>query len=138
MRLIVLWLNSLRRAIDRVLQCVASLGVVFRVSVTTRSTSSSVTARGRPLRGSSDRPSSRRSTNRARHWPTVSPDTPNWAASVVLPRPSAQPGIILARGAKACAALGRRAHRSRVSRSTSSRINHGIGCPIVMAIPSLV
>ena len=54
---------------DRVLQWVASRGAVSSVSVITRSTSSSVTARGRPLRGSSDSPSSLRSRNRERHFP---------------------------------------------------------------------
>ena len=49
MRLTVVWLSPLRWAMDRVLQCVASLGVDSSVSVITRSTSSSVTARGRPL-----------------------------------------------------------------------------------------
>ena len=81
MRLTVVWLRPERWAMDRVLQCVASLGVDSSVSVITRSTSSSVTARGRPLRGSSDRPSNRRSKNRERHFPTVSSDTSKSAAT---------------------------------------------------------
>ena len=119
---------------DRVLQWVASLGVVSSVSVITRSTWSSVTARGRPLRGSSDSPSSLRSRKRERHFPTVSSDTPRSAPTVVLLRPSAQPKIILARSAKACAVFGRRTHRTRASRSTSSKITGGIGRPIAMVI----
>ncbi len=50
----------------RVDQCVASFGVLSNVVVTIRSTCSSVTVRGRPGRGSSNRPSSRRSAGRLR------------------------------------------------------------------------
>ena len=133
-RLTVLWLNPQRWAMDRVLQWVVSLGVVSNVNVITRSTSSSVTDLGRPLRGSSDRPSSLRSTNRERHFPTVSSDTPKSAPTAVLLQPSAHAKIILARNAKACAVLGRRTHRSRVSRSASDKISGGIGRPIAMVI----
>ncbi len=76
MRLTVLWLRPDRWAMDRVLQWVASLGTVSNVSVITRSTSASVTARGRLLRGSSDNPSNLCSKNRARHLSTVASDTP--------------------------------------------------------------
>ena len=122
---------------DRVLQCVASLGVDSSVSVITRSTSSSVTARGRPLRGSSDRPSNRRSKNRERHFPTVSSDTSKSAATAMLLQPSAQARMILARSARPCVVLGRRTHRSSVSLSVSSNISGGIGLPIAMIIPLL-
>ena len=137
MRLTVVWLRPERWAMDRVLQCVASLGVDSSVSVITRSTSSSVTARGRPLRGSSDRPSNRRSKNRERHFPTVSSDTSKSAATAMLLRPSAQARIILARSARPCVVLGRRTHRSSVSLSVSSNISGGIGLPIAMIIPLL-
>ena len=106
MRLTVVWLRPERWAMDRVLQCVASLGVDSSVSVITRSTSSSVTARGRPLRGSSDRPSNRRSKNRERHFPTVSSDTSKSAATAMLLRPLVQPRIILARSARPLGRLG--------------------------------
>ena len=59
MRLTVLWLRPHCRAIARVLQCVASRGVVSSVNVTTCSTAASVTVRGAPGRGSSSNPSSR-------------------------------------------------------------------------------
>ena len=134
MRLTVVWLRPERWAMDRVLQWVASLGVDSSVSVITRSTSASVTARGRPLRGSSDRPSNRRSKNRERHFPTVSSDTSKSAATLVLLRPSAQARIILARSARPWAVLGRRTHRSSVSLSVSSNISGGIGLPIAMII----
>ena len=94
-RLTVVWLRPELRAMDRVLQCVASLGLDSSVSVITRSTSSSVTASGRPLRGSSDRPSNRRSKNRERHFPTVSSDTSKAAATAMLLRPLVQPRMIL-------------------------------------------
>ena len=134
MRLTVLWLSPLRWAMDRVLQWVASRGAVSSVSVITRSTSSSVTARGRPLRGSSDSPSSLRSRNRERHFPTVCFDTPNWTDTAVLFRPSAPLRMILARRAKACAVFGRRAHRARASRSSSSNVNGGSGRPMAISV----
>ena len=71
MRLTVLWLSPLRWAMDRVF---ASRGAVSSVSVITRSTSSSVTARGRPLRFSDS--VQLRSRNRERHFPTVSRTLP--------------------------------------------------------------
>jgi hypothetical protein len=71
MRLMAVWLIPTFLAIERVLQCVASAGLLSRVSVTTRPTSASVIFRGAPGRGSSGRPSSRRARKRARHFPTV-------------------------------------------------------------------
>ena len=121
MRLTVLWLSPLRWAMDRVLQWVASRGAVSSVSVITRSTSSSVTARGRPLRGSSDSPSSLRSRNRERHFPTVSSDTPRSVPTVVLLRPSAQPKI---RHPKLAAALVVRLPWSSSSGLLTRRIPH--------------
>ena len=58
MRLTVVWLRPDLWAMDRVLQWVASLGVVSNVNAITRSTSASSIIRGRPLRGWSNRPSS--------------------------------------------------------------------------------
>jgi len=58
-------------AIDRVDQCVASVGVSSSVLTITRSTSASVMLRGAPGRGASARPSSRWSTKRRRHFDTV-------------------------------------------------------------------
>ena len=107
-RLSVLWLRLQRRAMDRVLQWVASLAVVSSARVIASSTSSSVIAQARPLRGSSDRPSSLRSRNLERHFPTISSDTPRSAATAVLLPPSAQANIILARSTTACAVFGRR------------------------------
>ena len=78
------------------LQC--AWGVVSSVSVITRSTSSSATARGRPLRGSSSSPSSLRFKNRERHFPTVCFDTANWTDTAVLFRPSAPLRMILPAG----------------------------------------
>ena len=58
-------------AIDRVDQCVASLGVVSNVLTITSSTCSSVIVLGRPGRGSSTSPSSRCWANRLRHLVTI-------------------------------------------------------------------
>lgn len=66
MRLTADWLMPVAAAIERVDQCVASRGASSRVLVITRSTSASVIVRGLPGRGSSCRPSRRRSTKRAR------------------------------------------------------------------------
>jgi hypothetical protein len=71
------------RAIDRVDQCVASLGVLSSVVIITRSTCSSVIDRGFPGRGSSTRPSRRRPEKRLRHFVTVGRETPN--ASAISP-----------------------------------------------------
>ena len=64
MRLTAAWLNPQRLAIARVLQCVASRGVLSSVSWITRSTAASVIFRGAPGRGSSSRPWSRCRTKR--------------------------------------------------------------------------
>ena len=57
---------------ERVDQWVASVGVSSRDLTITRSTSSSVIARGLPGRSSSWRPSRPRSAKRLRHFPTLS------------------------------------------------------------------
>ena len=93
---------------DRVLQWVASLGVVSNVNAITRSTSASSIILGRPLRGWSNRPSSRCSRNRKRHLPTVSKHTRKSSTTLVLLWPSAEARTILARRASAWAVLGRR------------------------------
>lgn len=60
------WLKPEAWAIPRGLQGVACGGFDSRVWVTTRSASASLIVRGAPGRGSSSKPSRRRSTNRAR------------------------------------------------------------------------
>ena len=106
MRLTVVWLRSDLWAMDRVLQWVASLGVVSNVNAITRSTSASSIIRGRPLRGWSNRPSSPCSRNRERHLPTVSTHTRKSAATLVLLWPSAQAKTILAHRARAKGGIG--------------------------------
>ena len=59
-------------AIERVLQCVESAGIVSSVVVTTSAIFSSSILRGAPGRGSSTRPSKRLIANRLRHVATVS------------------------------------------------------------------
>ena len=125
MRLTVLWLRPVRLAIERVLQWVASSGVVSRVRVTTLSTSASEVLRGVPGLGSSSRPSIRRSKNRDLHFPTVGFDTLISSATAVFVITSAHPSIIRARKANACAVFGRRVHASRVSLSSLESVNKG-------------
>jgi hypothetical protein len=60
-------------AMDRVDQCVASVGRSSGVLVITASTFSSVIRRGRPGRGLSRRPCRRMTANRLRHFATVTP-----------------------------------------------------------------
>ncbi len=55
------------------------------------STRSSVINRGRPGRGSSERPSSRSIRNRDRHLETMSRETPRFAAACPIGPPSAAP-----------------------------------------------
>ena len=129
MRLMVLWLRPERLAIERVLQWVASVGVVSRVMLTTLSTSASAVLRGVPGLGSSSSPSTRRSKNRDLHFPTVGLDTLSSSATAVFVFPSAHPSIIRARWANACAVFGRRAHAPSVSRSSLESVNGGVGRP---------
>ena len=99
------WLMPMAAAIDRVDQWVASLGFSSRVFTMTASIWSSVTVRCAPGRGSSKRPSRRRSTKRRRHLPTVAWFTRSSAATTVEAFPDAQASTIRARSASACALL---------------------------------
>ncbi len=83
-------------AIDRVDQCVASLGADSSVLVITSSTIASVIVRGCPGRGSSTRPSSRSASNRRRHFATVLRCTPSRAAIAPVRNPSATSNTIFA------------------------------------------
>lgn len=56
---------------QRIHQCVAPSGIVSSVLAMTASTCVSLIVRGAPGRGASSSPSSRCSTNRARHFDTV-------------------------------------------------------------------
>src|SRR5665809_88554 len=76
-------------AIERVDQCVASLGVSSSVLTITRSTSLSWIVRGLPGRGSSCSPSSRCSAKRLRHLPTVVRLHPSRAAMSLFDSPDA-------------------------------------------------
>jgi hypothetical protein len=66
---------------------------------------------GRPGRGSSASPSSRRAANLPRHLLTVAGSTRRPAAACLFVAPSAQASTILARSASAWELLARRAHR---------------------------
>src|SRR5262245_30158299 len=130
MRCTALRLSPLAVAIDRVLQWVASAGVVSRVRVITASTCASLIVRGAPGRGSSRSPSRRRLRNRARHLPTVCLVSRSSRATIVLVLPAAHSRISRARCATACAVFGRRAHCSRTSRSARVNVRGGIGRPV--------
>src|SRR5215216_3752465 len=131
------WVRPTSRAIERVDQCVASLGVVSSVRTTTSSTCSSVIVRGRPGRGSSVSPSSRRSAKRLRHLVTIGRVTPSrWAISVFL-SPSAAASTIRDRCANPWALVRRRAHASNRARSSSvSAIAAATGTGIVPPFPT--
>lgn len=118
-------------AIDRVGQCVSAPGVSSSVAVTSRSTCSSVITRGRPGRGSSDRPSSRPATNRTAHFDTVFREVPTCSATCPIVPPSAQDNTIRARNANANEVLPRRVQpvgtdRSSSDNATGSRFGLGI------------
>jgi hypothetical protein len=92
------WLIPVALAMDRVDQWLSWLGGgSSRVLVSTCSTWASAIARGRPGRGSSARPSSRRRTNRPRHLVTVWGQMPSCSATALLVAPSAQASTILQR-----------------------------------------
>src|SRR6476469_5880201 len=122
--------NPVSAAIEARDQWVASLGSRSNVATTTDSTCSSVIVRGPPGRGSSTKPSSRRSTNRRRQTPTVCGQTPTSAATCLLGLPAAQPNTIRHRCANACDDDGRRAHRSNVWHSSSVNTNSAFGLPL--------
>src|SRR5437868_6073995 len=134
MRFTVLRLSPDSAASERVLQCVASLGVDSNVIVSTRSISASLTLRGVPGRGSSNNPSNRRSTKRCRHLQTVWILTRNFPAAAVFVLPSAHSRIMRARSAKACADFGRRAQFCKASRSPSVTTSGGMGRPVRISV----
>jgi hypothetical protein len=100
-RTMAVWLMPVARAISRVDQWVASVGVSSSVLVITASTCSSVIVRGAPGRGSSTSPSRRRVANRPRHLPTVAACTPNRLPASTFDKPSAQANTIRQRTASA-------------------------------------
>ena len=74
-------------------------------------------------------PSSRRATKRLRHFPTVARDTPNSPATSMFDAPVAHASTIRQRNANRCALLGRRAHRSKVARSSSPSTSSAFAGP---------
>jgi hypothetical protein len=120
-------------AIERVLQCVASIGIVSSVLVTTSAILSSPILRGAPQRGSSSRPSKRFFANRRRQVPTVSREMPSSSAIAQLFMPSAANSTICARSASARATLRR---RTRISKSPRSSLLKTIPTAVPRAIPT--
>src|SRR5215471_18228469 len=129
-RFTLLRLSPLALAIDRVLQCVASRGIVSNVIVNTRSTSRSLNRRPVPGRGSSSHPSSRLATKRRRHLPTVCGATFSSPLIRWLLLPVAHSSTIRDRCAKAWLDLGRLAHCCKRSRSSTVSFNSVFGRPV--------
>ena len=106
-------------AMLRVVHWVASAGGPSSVRVMMSTTRSSVALRGAPGRGSSVKPGRRRTRNRSRHLHTLLLETRSRLATARLVNPSAQARTIRDRDASRCAEVGRRAHCSKVRRSSS-------------------
>jgi hypothetical protein len=123
-----------RLANEQVDQCVASLGISSSVLTISSSTFSSLIARGTPGRGLSTSPSSRRSTKRLRHFPTVALETRSSRATSRLDAPAAHANTIRQRNANRCALLGRRAHRSKVERSSSPSTSSAFAGPLCTTV----
>jgi hypothetical protein len=123
-------------AIDRVDQCVASLGVVSNVLVTSAATCSSVTDRGPPERGMSPRPAIRCSTNRARHRPTACGVDPSRSATSLFVAPVAHSRMIRHRNAHDCGVDLRRTQPSNADRSSSDNASSAFGRPVLAMPPA--
>ena len=98
---------------------VASRGRLSKVLTITASMRASSIVRGAPDRGSSCNPSTRRSTKRRRHLPTVALSRPSLAATSMFWPPSAQASTIRALSASACAVLRRVVNAFSSARSSS-------------------
>ena len=119
MRWTAVWLRPTSAAIERVDQCVASLGVLSRVLTITSSSLASVILRGCPGRGSSAEPSKRCTAKRLRHLRTELTAIPRSRAISLLFGPSAAASTIRDRNASACALVRRRSHASNCARSSA-------------------
>jgi hypothetical protein len=123
-------------AMPRELQCVRPVGNVSSVAVTTSAIFSSLTVRGAPERGSSSRPSRRRSANRLRQVVTVTRVMPSRSAIARLLMPSAASSTISARTASPRATFRRRSRAVSSARSAadnSTRIAFGVGMSTLSA-----
>src|SRR6185437_674428 len=125
------WRQPTALAIERKLQWVASRGVVSSVRRTISATSSSPIWRGAPGRGSSKRPSRRRSAKRRRHLPTVLGDAPRRVQMSLFSTPSAASKTIRARWARPCAVFRRAAKLPSSRRSLSVKSITTAVLPIV-------
>src|SRR5215208_8321025 len=82
-----------RRAMERVLQCVAFRGASSSVKATRRSTAASLMVRGAPERGPSISPSNRCSAKRRRHVATVGRLRPRVLATPRFGAPGSAPPV---------------------------------------------
>jgi hypothetical protein len=119
--------SPLAVAIDRVLQCVASAGVVSSVRVSTRSTGASASAERR----AGAHPGVRRAAGSGSACATCRRSAgARGRCSLCL----GHPRMRRARWATACAVFPRRAQRSSVSRSVDVKVDGGIGRPVRIGV----
>ena len=118
---------------ERMDQCVASVGVVWSVRSIMAATSSSLMLRGLPERGSSRSPSIRFARNLRRHLLTVCSSTPSSAATTLFCSPSAQRSTIRHLSDRDRATLRRRTCRSRYPRSSALKTRAAIGRPLAFS-----
>lgn len=135
MRKIAFCVRPLLAAIERVDQCVASFGILSSVSLTTRSTSSSVIVRGGPGRGASYRPSNPCDIYLLRHFPTVYFVTSNSFATWESGIPWLHNKTIFPRKATPCPRLRLRSMFSSASCSSSFKTNSARGRPLPIITP---
>ena len=129
MRLMALWQSPERLAVERVLQRVASMRVVYSVSLITRSTSAFGFFRGAPVSGNSRDPPRRLSRNRRHHLPPLRPVSPIRALTVVSESTCTRASNSRARCSRAFQVFRRTAHRCYASRSGGLSAGIGKGLP---------
>src|SRR5215471_10671937 len=132
-RCTLLRLKPQAAANERVLQCVACLGVDSKVIVKIRSTSASLSRRGVPGRGSSNKPSSPFCRNRVRHLPTICFVIRKRLATSVLLFPVALSRMMRARWARACPVFALLVQLSSDSRSVGETLNCASCLPLRIA-----
>jgi len=114
--------SPLSFAMPRELQWVASRGRLSKVFTMVASMRTSSIVRGAPGLGSSRRPSTRCTTNRLRHLPTVTSTTPSFAATSLFWLPSAHARTIRALNARAWAVLRRPSTGAKVEKHANDGI----------------
>lgn len=124
--------SAVFRAMRRLLHCVPFSGIDSRVCVTTASICPSVTDRGAPGRGSSNKRSNRFTRNRSRHLQTVTAARCSRFATAPLLNPPSQPRAMLAHMATAGGDLGRRANMDSYDFLSGVTLSGLAGRPMAM------